>query len=302
MREALHDYMKVGIVHFMAYPECMGGDGPIIESISSILRDPFFEVIEITQINFDDTRAIVKSLAAQARVELGFGAQPILLGGKLDLNSADDAARAKAVDAVKAGMDQAASIDICNVAVLSGPVCEDYDAGKQRLVDSLNDLCAYGKRQGQEILLETFDQVPYGKNCLIGPTCDAVEISTAVRKSHPGFGLLLDLSHLPLLGEPSRDALETAGEHLRYIHIGNCAMDDPTHPAYGDNHPRFGAPGTRNDAAELAEFLKVLLEIGYLQTNERRVVSFEVKPMPDESAEAVIAGSRRTLEDAWRRV
>ena len=28
MNESLHEYMKVGLVHFMAFPECMGGEGP----------------------------------------------------------------------------------------------------------------------------------------------------------------------------------------------------------------------------------------------------------------------------------
>jgi hypothetical protein len=28
MKEALPSYMQVGIVHFMAYPECMRGGGP----------------------------------------------------------------------------------------------------------------------------------------------------------------------------------------------------------------------------------------------------------------------------------
>ncbi|MDX9975321.1 MAG: TIM barrel protein [FCB group bacterium] len=302
MAESLHDFMKVGIIHFMAFPQCGGGDGPIAETFRTLALDPFFDVIEVTQVKDPAARKQVRAIAEQARVDIPFGAQPILLGGKLDLNSPDVAARQKAIDAIKAAIDEAAELESDALAVLSGPVTEDRGAAMGRLVDSLKQLCAYGKPKGIRIVLETFDQVPYGKNCLIGPTEDAVKVSEAVREEYPDFGLLLDLSHLPLLAESSKHAIKAAGKHLVHVHIGNCAMDDASHPAYGDNHPRFGAPGTRNDVPELVQFLMVLLDSGFLRRDERRIVSFEVKPMAGEDAEAVVAGSKRTLIEAWRRL
>lgn len=300
MDGTIHDYARVGIVHFMAYPACMGGEGPVLESISRIANDPCFEVIELTRIKDHQTRAKVRALAEQARVDLCFGAQPILLGGNLDLNHADSAERRKAIDAVKAGIDQAAELACKGVAVLSGKVSADKPTALQRLVDSLKDLAGYAKQKGMPLVLETFDQVPFGKNCLIGPNADAVAVSTEVRKEYPDFGIMLDLSHLPLQHESSAEAIKLAGDHLVHAHIGNCAMDDPNHPAYGDNHPRFGAPGTRNDVKELTEYLRALLENGYLSTMNRRILSFEVKPMAGENPDAIIAGSKRTLDAAWR--
>lgn len=300
MDGTIHDYARVGIVHFMAYPACMGGEGPVLESISRIANDPCFEVIELTRIKDHQTRAKVRALAEQARVDLCFGAQPILLGGNLDLNHADSAERRKAIDAVKAGIDQAAELACKGVAVLSGKVSADKPTALQRLVDSLKDLAGYAKQKGMPLVLETFDQVPFGKNCLIGPNADAVAVSTEVRKEYPDFGIMLDLSHLPLQHESSAEAIKLAGDHLVHAHIGNCAMDDPNHPAYGDNHPRFGAPGTRNDVKELTEYLRALLENGYLSTMNRRILSFEMKPMAGENPDAIIAGSKRTLDAAWR--
>ncbi|MBI4560179.1 MAG: sugar phosphate isomerase/epimerase [Candidatus Hydrogenedentes bacterium] len=284
----------------MAFPQCMGGEGPIIETASQIVQDPFFEAIEITRVKDAALRRQLRSILQESRMEAYFGAQPITLGGGLDLNHPDAASRRQAVTAVKEGIDQAAELGCKAVAVLSGKVTADKEAAMQRLVDSLLQLCDYAHQQDLKLVLETFDQVPYGKNCLIGPTSDAVRVSEQVRRKYPDFGLMLDLSHLPLIGESAADAIGAAGDHLAHVHIGNCAMDDPKHPAYGDNHPRFGAPGTRNDVPELTEFLRVLLNTGYLSTKERNVVSFEVKPMTGESAEAVIAGSKRTLLEAWR--
>jgi sugar phosphate isomerase/epimerase len=300
MNGSIHDFARVGIVHFMAYPACMGGEGPVLESISRIANDPYFEVIELTRIKDGDVRAKVRAIAEQSRVDLCFGAQPILLGGGLDLNHADAVERQKAVDAVNAGIDQAHELGCKGVAVLSGKASIDKDAALQRLVDSLKQLAGHAKAKGMPLVLETFDQVPFGKNCLIGPNADAVAVSKEVRKEYPDFGIMLDLSHLPLQYETSAGAIKLAGDHLVHAHIGNCAMDDPKHPAYGDNHPRFGAPGTRNDVKELTEYLRALLHNGYLSAKNRRILSFEVKPMAGEDAEAIIAGSKRTLDEAWR--
>ncbi|MDZ4857541.1 MAG: TIM barrel protein [Candidatus Hydrogenedentes bacterium] len=302
MNGSIHDYARVGIVHFMAYPACMGGEGPVLESITRIASDLYFEAIELTRVKDEAARKMVRDIAEQSRVDLYFGAQPILLGGGLDLNHADSAERIKAIDAVKAGIDQAHELGCKGVAVLSGKVSEDADAAMQRLVDTLKQLAAYAKSKDLPLVLETFDQVPFGKNSLIGPNADAVAVSQEVRKEFPDFGIMLDLSHLPLQFENSAEAIATAGSHLVHAHIGNCAMDDPAHPAYGDNHPRFGAPGTRNDVKELTEYLRALMDSGYLSTRNRRVLSFEVKPMEGEDAEVVIGGSKRTLDAAWRKL
>lgn len=302
MQGSFQDYMRTGIIHFMAYPKCASGEGPILDTLSGLLCDDFFEVVEVTHIKDADTRRQARSLAEQARVELCFGAQPILLAGKLDLNHPDEEERQRAVNAVLDTIPQAEELGCRAVAVLSGKVSEDREAAKARLIDSLQQLARCARPKGISIVLEQFDQVDFGKNCLIGPTAEAVEISQEMRRDFPNFGLLLDLSHLPLLHETPETAIRTAGEHLVHAHIGNCAMDDPTHEAYGDNHPRFGAPGTRNDVPELVRYLKALMDIGFISEKSRGIVSFEVKPMSRESSEAVIAGSKRTLLAAWRRL
>ena len=41
-------YCTMSIVHFMAYPGAMGGEGPIAATVSKIAEDPFFGMIEVT--------------------------------------------------------------------------------------------------------------------------------------------------------------------------------------------------------------------------------------------------------------
>lgn len=302
MKENLHAYMKVGIVHFMAYPQTLTGEGPVAETIRRIAEDEFFSAIEVTTIKEPMVREEVARLLEQSHLVVGYGAQPILLTRDLNLNAFESSERDRAVQVVKKAVDEAYMLGAEALAVLSGPdPAERREEAISLLVQSLTQICAHAKSKGTlRITLETFDQ-KVDKRCLIGPHADAVKVSAEVRKTYPDFGLMLDLSHLPLQGESSREALQVAKEHVTHIHIGNCVMKEG-HPAYGDQHPRFGLPGGQNDVPEVVEFLRELFHIGYLGQGKRPIVAFEVKPLSGESSETVIAGAKRTLMEAWSQV
>ena len=302
MKESLHSYMKVGIVHFMAYPQTLTGEGPIVETVRRIAEDDFFSAIEITTIKDPKAREEVTRVFEMSHMTVGYGAQPILLTRKMNLNAFEHSERAKAVEAIREAVDEAYAIGAEALAVLSGPdPIERREEALQLLIESLTEICAYGRSKGKlRVILETFDQ-KIDKRCLIGPHKDAVTVSAEVRKAHPDFGLMLDLSHLPLQGETSKDALHVAKDHLAHIHIGNCVLKEG-HPAYGDQHPRFGIPGGENDVPQVVEFLRELFHIGYLGEGKRPIVAFEVKPLPGESSEMVIAGAKRTLVEAWSQI
>ena len=301
MTEPIHQYARIGIVHFMAYKVCLQGEGPILETLEKIALDPYFNVVEVTQMKDAQVRKDVAALLKSAHMDVAFGAQPICLVNKLDVNSLDEAERTKAVDMVKGGVDQAEELGAPGVALLSGPDpgAENREAATAALVKSLSELCIHAGNKGMSVVLETFDRVPYGKNCLVGPNALAVEVSSRVRREHPNFGLMLDLSHFPLQGETSAYALGLARDHIVHAHIGNCVMSNPDHPAYGDNHPGFGCEDGENDVPEAVEFLRELLNIGYLDPDKRPILSFEVSPMEGESPEIIIANAKRVLDEAW---
>ncbi|AOH53704.1 xylose isomerase [Peribacillus muralis] len=300
MSANLHNSMKVGIVHFMAYPETMGGDGPTVETIKKIVQDDFFSGIEITSINKPEERKEAAQILQSGGMTVGFGAQPILLRNKGNLNSFDEAERRRAIDLVKAGIDQAYEVNAAKLGFLSGAKPENQqDVALQLLTNSIKEICDYAKSKGDLVLsLETFDDET-DKKCLIGSNKLAVEVAKEVRKVDPTFGLMLDLSHLPMQRETSSDALTAARDYINHAHIGNCYIKDPSDPAYGDQHPRFGYPGSEIDVAELAEYLRSLLEIGYIGEGIKNIVAFEVKPVGTEASDIVIAQSKRTLIDAW---
>lgn len=303
MNAPLCNYMTVGLVHFMAFPETMRGHGPILETIKKVVLDDYFSAIEITTVNDPGVRQKVKSLLESSHMQVAFAAQPRLLTTGLNLNDTNEEGRQKALANVKDGIDQAYELGATGFSFLSGM----YDEARKeeafdRLVDSTNEICAYAQSKGDlKISLEVFDY-DVDKKSLIGPASLALRYAQEIRKTHDHFGLMVDLSHIPLIHETIEESLLPVKDYITHAHIGNCVVKSPDMPAYGDVHPRFGFPNGENDVAEVTHYLKVLLEIGYLNTENPPIVSFEVKPFGDEDPDVVIANAKRTLNLAWARV
>ena len=188
--------------------------------------------------------------------------------------------------------------------MLSGPAPakDKYNQAKELLVDSLTQICSYAQNKGDlGITMEIFDR-DLDKKCLIGPTEEAVEVAKEVKRQYSNFGLMIDLSHLPLLKETADYAIKTAKDYLTHVHVGNCILKDKNHPAYGDKHPPFGLSVGENDVEEVKLFLKALMEIGYIGEGKQNVVAIEVKPQNGEDPEIVIANAKRTLMEAWAKL
>jgi len=305
MSESWRQQMYVGLVHPMAYPHVQSEE-ELLASVEEVCLDPFFDVLEVKPAG-TATHARLKALADQSATRLLVAGQPPLLAGKLSLNDPDDAGRRAAVDCVKASIDAAYELGSPLCAVLSGPDPGDADRERQLdlLTDSLVQCCRYAQQRARDyvvwVTLETFDDA-IDKRCLIGPSARARALAEKVRAEVDNFGLTIDLSHLPLLGESPAECLEQVVDYLIHAHAGNCALQDREHAAYGDLHPRFGLPGTENDVPQLREFLESLIYSGYFKAEvptEKPVLTFEVKPLPGETTQLVLAGTKRTFLRAW---
>lgn len=295
----------LSIVHFMAFPETSTGEGSIAETVEKIAEDPFFNGIEIGWIKDPAERARTKAILDQSHINIGYAAYPSLLIQKLNLNSLDESERKVAVDQIKANIDEAAEMGASQVGFLSGkdPGDDDRAAALDALVKSTKEMCAYGQDKGIGMICETFDR-DVDKACLIGPSDIAATYAARVKEFYSEFGLIYDMSHMPLLRENAEEALTILKDYLVHIHVGN-AVTDPDTFGYGDLHPRFGWPGSANDVPELVEFIKALFKIGYLAEGKdpRPWVGFEVKPQTeDETSELIIASTKRTWEQAWSQV
>ncbi len=302
--------VELGFVHFMAYPDAAEEDGSLLASLQAAALDPFWGCVEIKPLKSRELEAEVADLFANLHMDVLVASQYTLLSNNLNLNSLDESLRRKSIDAVKADLEQAVRLGAPGLAVLSGPLeSTGGDAPKrarQALVDSLVELCNFALEispdpdQPLMVELETFDDA-IDKRSLMGPSGAADALAAEISEAVPNFGLLLDLSHLPLLGESPEEAVSAAIGHLTHVHAGNCLMSDESSPLYGDKHPPFGWPGTENDTPELVRYLRALKNAGYFDkqlATRYPVFSFEVKPVPPQSPELLLADTRRVFEAA----
>ncbi len=298
-----HGHCTLSLVHFMAFPDCQDGHGPILDSIGQIVEDSFFSAIEISWINNPKLRMQIAQMIEQAGMHVGFGAHPIILQGKLNLNSLNPTKRAHALETLKPYIDQAAEMGAKRFVIMSGrdSAKSERRAATDALVESIIDLCEYSNRHNVKITLETFDR-KVDKKALIGPAKEAAALAIKIKSSFPDFGLLYDMGHMPLLEEIPLPALTTLKDHLVHVHVGNCVKVSGR-LSYGDLHPRFGFPGSENDVPELVEFIRSLFQIGYLRDDPSRDalpwVGFEVKPQEGETSAAILANIKHTWSDAW---
>jgi sugar phosphate isomerase/epimerase len=307
MLTTYQNMMRLGIVHFMAFPEMISGEGPTLETLEQVAGDEFFTAVEIRPPVDPALAGDIAALLRGSYLDVGVGAQPVLLRGKLNVNALDESERGRAVAEVKQSIDFAYQVGARICALLTGP-----DPGPDRreqalkqLRRSMVELCKYASEQARDyelwISLETFDR-EIDKKCLLGPSDESAAFAASVRESVSNFGLLVDLSHLPLLREDITEALTATADHLIHIHAGNCVMRDPKAVAYGDNHPPFGIPEGENGVQELREFIESLIYIGYFSKSlptSKPFFTFEVKPLPGMSPAAAMGNVKRTFLEAW---
>ena len=289
---------RMGLVHFMAYPFAASGEGDIEGTVRRVLADPFFELIELTHIQDATVRRRVGDLARQAGVDVAYGAQPQLMRNGENLCSLDEPLRLRGVERMKRCIDEACELGAKGIAFLAGP----FDPAREEvhydaLCRSARAICEDAAAKGlPSVTLEVFDR-DVEKRSLIGPVGIASRFGREMHEAYPFFGLMADMSHILQLRETFAQSLTPIAPYLRHAHIANAVLT-PGMPAYGDQHPRFGIAGSEADAATLADYLRTLRDIGYLNPDNPPPLSFEVKPWGDEDSDMVVAGSKRVLAQA----
>lgn len=300
MKDPWQPYLQLGVVHGMAFSECLFGEGPQLETLEAICHDSFFEAVDVGPIVDPGVRQDCAALLRDSQMTVTFSCQPTILRNGLDLNSPDAEHRDKAVRMVVDLFDQARELGAGRIAVLSGKnvPAEQRGGAIERLVDSLKRICKEAReRAGAAVLLEIFDY-DVDKKALVGTCATAATVARAVKREYPDFGLLHDLSHIYLCHEEPGKHFPLIKEHLTAVHMGS-SVSDPKHPLYGDTHPLFGMPGGDNDVPQLRDFIKTLFDIGFLRPGRRPVCGFEIKPPAGVKSQTAIANMKRTWEKAW---
>lgn len=295
MQESIHNYFDLGLIQWMSYPPQRY---ELLDTVTKVSRDPFFNAIEMTQIHDDKERKQARDLLAQSHMKVCYGAQPRLLGPGLNPNDLDEDKRVLAEKTLIEAVDEAHYLGAKGIAFLAGKWEEaTKDKAYQQLLKTTRNVCSYAAKKDMMVELEVFDY-DMDKCALIGPAPLAAQFAGDVRLTHANFGLIMDLSHFPTTYETSKFAIQCTKPYITHLHIGNAVVKEGC-DAYGDLHPRFGYPNSANDTAELLDFFQVLKKENLLDPNNPMVLSFEVLPRPDEDADIIVANTKRVIERAW---
>ena len=293
MKESIHKYFQVGTIQWMSFPK-----RDPMDSLMAIARDDFFDAIELKGYGSAEANQAAKAILDQSHLKVCYGAQPRLLGPKLNPNAIDEDERKKAEATLLEAVDEAEYLGAKGIAFLAGKWEEaTKDQAYAQLLKTTRNVCDYAATKGMNVELEVFD-FDMDKAALIGPAPYAAKFAADMRTTHSNFGLLVDLSHFPTTYETSQFVIRTLRPYITHLHIGNAVVKEGC-DGYGDLHPRFGYPNSANDTAELLDFFRVLKQEGFFNAENPYVLSMEVTLRPGEDEDVVLANTKRVINRAW---
>lgn len=291
MKESIHKYFKVGTIQWMSYPNT-----DPMTSLKMICSDDYFDAIELK--GFGEKNAEAKALLDQSHLKVCYGAQPRLLGPKLNPNDINEEGRLAAEKTLLEAVDEAEYLGAKGIAFLAGKWEEaTKEKSYEQLLKTTRNVCNYAASKGMNVELEVFD-FDMDKAALIGPAPLAAKFAADMRTTHNNFGLLVDLSHFPTTYETSKFVVQTLRPYITHLHFGNAVVKKGC-DGYGDLHPRFGYPESANDTAELLDYLRVLKAEGFFNAEDPYVLSMEVTLRPGEDEGIILANTKRVLNRAW---
>lgn len=295
MKDPIQKYFQVGTIQWMTHPaRCYS----VVDSVKIICCDEYFDAYEITHVADPEEREKVKHMLEQSHMKVCYGAQPRLLGPKLNPNDVDEEKRKAAESVLIDSVDDAEYMGAGGIAFLAGKWTEETKEEQYRqLLRTTRAVCDYAAEKNMMVELEVFDY-DVDKAALIGPAPLAARFAADMRTTNNNFGLLIDLSHIPITHETIEFVIRTCRPYITHLHLGN-AVARKDKEGYGDLHQRFGYPNSANDVRELVEYFRVLKAEGFFRKDDPYVLSMEVTPTADEDADIILANTKRVINRAW---
>ena len=219
MEKSMRRYMRVGTILHVSYKQLGSGEGPILECLKKIVTDPYFEVVEVAHMKDAEVRKAAADMIARGHMTSSYGGQGRMLGAGLNINDLNEEGRQKALASLKKGIDEAYEMGVEDFAFLAGRYEEETkEESFQALLKSTRELCEYAKSKGDmPVLCEVFDY-DMANESLIGPVDMVKRYAETICAEYDNFGLMVDLSHIPMLHETIEESLLPV-QQLSLIHI-----------------------------------------------------------------------------------
>ena len=303
MKNDIRQYARLGLVHHMLYPKCMEDPDDHVRTLAAFVRRDDMETFDCCLPYGEERRQqLIPAIRGCGKEDVTFAIHLFPLR-RMGLAAPLPHEQAQVRMILQDMVAQATAIGATGLIFGTGgpPPQDATEAHFSAFADLVRWLCAALAPHGITAMLEPFD-TEVDKEFLYGPTETCVELIESLRPGVDNLGIELDLAHVPLMNETFEHAIGTVASHLKRVHLGNCVLRDPTHPRYGDTHPPVGYPGGEIDVPEMAEILRCLLDVGFLNPERRGNLLIEMTPWPGWTVEATIADGWRRLEAAWRLV
>ena len=156
MNESIYKYFNVGTILWMSYPPATYGQSVegYKDSLLKVLKDDYFNAIEITQIKDDGLREEVKQLLGQSHMKICYGAQPRLLSTGLNPNDLDEEGRLKAEKTLREGIEKSRNLMTVRLAQDVGMDKISAFAKRTGINDHLPELLSMSLGAGETRLID----------------------------------------------------------------------------------------------------------------------------------------------------
>lgn len=302
MKNDIREYARIGFAHHMLYPQCMIDPDYHVQTLEAFLKRDDFEALDCCIPYGEERRRRLIGQVSRCGKDVFYAAH-LYLYGTLTLGSPSLQVQEISKLFFEEQIELAAAVGAGGITFGSGAAPDKSE--RKGALAAFEDFCGWFCRalrpHGMAALLEPFDWAT-AKKYLYGPSEECVAFIRSFEPEIDNFAILLDFAHVPLMQESFEHVVKTTAPYLERVHLGNCVMKDADHPLFGDQHPPMGIEGGEIDVPELAEILRCLLAVGYLNTEDRKGLVFEVKPFPDRTSEETATDQVERLRAAWRMV
>ena len=191
--------------------------------------------------------------------------------------TSDSKALAETKDKLRREIEAAVESGCSKIVMGSG---DDYPEARNDAKKRLRDLFFEVKEMIPCDVILTLEPADRNvdKHYLFGPIDETTEFVKSLKDDgFSNLGILIDMSHLPLIGSSIDEAIKISAPYLEHIHLGNCIVKNPNNPMFGDKHVPWGFPESEYDRKDVDKIMAVLANYGYIK--DKCTISFEMLPI-----------------------
>ena len=291
---------RIGVNHHLLHLAAMEDAGVHESTLAEVLELPGFDAVDMYCTGDPAQRAREARSAASSGRSIVYNPPLLFNIPGCDQNAVAPETVRRTRDTILPHLDSAAACGAKLTNITSGPnpLPDDRAEAWSGWVDFLAWYGHEAATRGMRVVIEPFDQ-SIGKNLLVGPTADALKsVDEARGLGADNVGLMVDMGHLPIMGESFEHAVGLSSGCLWHVPLGSAVIRDPSHQWYGDCHPPLAIAAGEHGVDDLAAFLSELAAVGYVEADDA-TLTCEMRPYENNTPAESAAIWRDMIDEAW---